>query len=103
MKLFRVVLTEQAKADRDKAYRWYSEEYSKAFADSWYNQLASTLNTLKSNPERCSPAPENELFSFHVQHVVFGKGKSTHRVLFTVDDDTVAVLFIRHQQPLVEP
>jgi hypothetical protein len=53
-------------------------------------------------PSRCSLAFENNFFSEEIRQLIYGKGRSAYRILFTIADDTVQVLFVRHaaQKPL---
>lgn len=50
-------------------------------------------------PRRCPIARENALFSQEIRQLLYGKGKHTYRILFTVLDEqptpTVRVLHIR--------
>jgi hypothetical protein len=47
-------------------------------------------------PARCALAPENEDFPFEVRQLLYGSGHHRYRILFTVEDDVVSVLHIRH-------
>ena len=100
---YRVILTSQAQSDRDRAFRWYSANYSVEFAIRWYNGLHEKLETLSAHPERCPLARENELFPFDVRELLYGRRRS-HRALFTLYKDMIAVLHIRHtaQRDLTE-
>ena len=42
----RVVVTARAERDRDNAFRWYAENYSREFAVRWYEGLAVAIRTL---------------------------------------------------------
>jgi plasmid stabilization system protein ParE len=39
---------------------------------------------------------EHEIFSEEVRQLLYGKSKNIYRVLFTIRDTTVHVLFVRH-------
>jgi hypothetical protein len=43
-------------------------------------------------PRRCPIAPENDDFDVEVRQLLYGE----FRVLFTVEDDVVRVLHVRH-------
>ena len=101
---YQVVLTKRAEQDRDQAYNWYREHYSREFGIRWYNGLHEQLQLLANNPTRCPEARENDLFPFEVREVLYGKRRKNHRALFTIHKDLVVVLHIRHtaQQDLTE-
>jgi mRNA-degrading endonuclease RelE of RelBE toxin-antitoxin system len=62
------------------------------------------INSLKTFPRRCPIAPENEFFSQEIRQLLYGKGKGTYRILFTIIDDVVSVLHIRHSsQEVLRP
>lgn len=54
-------------------------------------------------PRRCSLAFENNFFEVEIRQLIYGKGKNAYRILFTVTDKAVQILFVRHssQQPLL--
>ncbi len=51
-------------------------------------------------PSRCSLARENQYFSKEVRQLLYGRGKNTYRILFTILEidavPTVRVLRIRY-------
>jgi len=53
-------------------------------------------------PLRCSLAFENNFFELEIRQLLYGKGKNIYRILFTVTEQTVYILHVRHsaQQPL---
>jgi hypothetical protein len=62
----------------------------------------NTIATLQDKPQRCSLTIEHEIFPEEVRQLLFGKAKNIYRVLFTIRDDTVFALYVRHssQAPL---
>ena len=62
----------------------------------------NAIATLQEKPQRCSLAIENEIFPEEVRQLLYGKSRNLYRVLFTVRDITVSVLYVRHssQAPL---
>ncbi|HZO30164.1 MAG TPA: type II toxin-antitoxin system RelE/ParE family toxin [Chloroflexota bacterium] len=48
--------------------------------------------TLEEFPRRCPLAPENDDFDVEIRHLLYGE----FRILFTVDDNVVRVLHVRH-------
>ncbi len=48
-------------------------------------------------PARTLPAgAENPKFPFEIRELLYGKRKNKHRIIFTIRDDDVIVLFIHH-------
>ncbi|MGK7902511.1 MAG: type II toxin-antitoxin system RelE/ParE family toxin [Hormoscilla sp.] len=99
--IFQVEITPIAEAQIEQAYRWYRER-NPEFADSWFRGLMNAIATLQSKPRRCALAVEQEIFAKEVRQLLYGKSKNVYRVLFTVEDVTVYVLYVRHsaQAPL---
>jgi plasmid stabilization system protein ParE len=98
---FQVETTPVAEAQIEKAYRWHRNA-NPEFADRWFRGLMNTIATLQEKPRRCSLAVEHEIFSEEVRQLLHGKSKNVYRVLFTIRDTTVYVLYVRHsaQAPL---
>lgn len=93
---YRVVLTLRAERDRDEAFLWYSNHYSSSFAARWYDGLTQAIHGLEKGPLRYARAREDDKFPFELREMLFGKRRQKHRVLFTMHDDVIAVLHIRH-------
>jgi plasmid stabilization system protein ParE len=93
---YRLILTPRAKQDRDRAFQWYSDHYSKRFADRWYQGVARAIESLRRNPLRCHKAFENDYFSFELYELLYGRRRNKHRILFRVEGDLVVILQIRH-------
>ena len=93
---YRVVLSARAERDRDAAYVWYSENYSIEFANRWYSGIIQAMHSLVEHPFHCAVAHENDRFSFELRELLYGPRLHKHRVLFTIEDERVAVLHIRH-------
>jgi hypothetical protein len=59
-------------------------------------------------PKRCPLARENKYFSQEIRQILYGRGRNSYRILFTIvegkDVSTVRILHIRHaaQQTLGE-
>lgn len=98
---FQVEITPIAEAQIEQAYHWY-RELNPEFADRWFRGLMNAIATLQEKPQRCALTVENEIFSEEVRQLLYGKAKNLYRVLFTIRDDTVYVLYVRHsaQAPL---
>jgi len=75
------------------------ENISPAAATKWLDGLYKTIDTLQTRPLRCSVAPESDKFPVEIHELLYGRrGKRTHkhRIIFTVRDDAVYVLYVRH-------
>ncbi len=51
-------------------------------------------------PKRCPLARENEYFSQEIRQLLYGRGRNSYRILFTIlegtEVSTVRILHIRH-------
>jgi plasmid stabilization system protein ParE len=94
-------LPKVAEAQIEQAYQWY-REHNTEFADRWFRGLMNAIATLQEKPQRCALAVEHEIFPEEVRQLLYGKSKNIYRVLFTIRDTTVYVLYVRHsaQAPL---
>ena len=93
----KLIITEPAKNDIQDAYDWWQNNRSTEQADRWFREIYQTIGTLRNNPERCGNAPEKDLLPQGIQQLLFGiSRRMTHRVIFTIADDVVTVLRVRH-------
>ncbi|MCC5608187.1 type II toxin-antitoxin system RelE/ParE family toxin [Nostoc sp. CHAB 5834] len=92
---FQVEITPIAEAQIEQAYRRYREQ-NPEFADRWFRGLMNAIATLQEKPQRCTLAVEHEIFPEEVRQLLYGKAKNVYRVLFTIRDTTVYVLYVRH-------
>ena len=91
MTIYLVEPTDKALVDAGEAYFWISEQ-SEGAALRWYEGLLKAFRSLEKNPLRCSLAPESDFFEEEIRQLIYGK----YRILFTVEDETVFVLRVRH-------
>ncbi len=96
MKIYRVELSDSAKADLREATRWISNEASPTAAAKWLTRTHKTISTLKRQPLRCPLADENDKFPEEIRVLIHGKRYLRYRIVFTIRDDTVVVLYVRH-------
>lgn len=95
--IYKLHVARRAEQDRDEAFQWYRTNYSESFAIDWYLGISQAIQTLANNPGRCGFARENDRFPFELRELLYGHSKKNrHRVLFTVERDTVYVLHVRH-------
>ncbi|AFY34178.1 type II toxin-antitoxin system RelE/ParE family toxin [Calothrix sp. PCC 7507] len=92
---FQVRTTQTADAQIEAAYLWL-REYNPAYADQWFRGLMNAIASLQEKPRRCILALEHEVFSEEVRQLIYGKSRNTYRILFTIRDRTVYVLYVRH-------
>ena len=90
--MFEIVLTDVAKADLRRNVDWWSENRSPTEAERWYASILESIYSLEEMPTRCLMAREAETLGIELHNLWFGLGKKqTHRVLFTVEGNTVNV------------
>lgn len=56
----------------------------------------NAIGTLQEKPLRCALAVEHEIFPEQVRQLLYGKSKNMYRVLFTIRDKRVYILYLRH-------
>jgi plasmid stabilization system protein ParE len=98
---FQVEITPIAAVQIEQAYQWYRKQ-NPEFADRWFRSLMNAIATLQEKPRRCALAVEHEIFPEEVRQLLHGRSKNIYRILFTLRDTTVYVLYVRHssQAPL---
>ncbi|WP_309476429.1 type II toxin-antitoxin system RelE/ParE family toxin [Scytonema millei] len=69
-------------------------------ASQWYEGLLRVIESLSEMPKRCSLAREDRYFSQEIRQLLYGKGRNSYRILFTIIENneaaTVRILHIRH-------
>ena len=95
-----IVIEQRAYDDISNAYQWRVENVSPENGTDWYFDILDKIETLRTFPLRGSFALENEFFAEEIRQLLFGK----HRILFTVQDETVHILYVRHvRQDVLRP
>ena len=56
----------------------------------------NTITTLQDKPKRCALARENEIFPEEIRQLILGKSRNKYRIVFTILEDTVYILYLRH-------
>ena len=69
---------------------------SPASALPWIEELERQILRLARFPEGYPPARENENHSVELRQMLYGKGRHQYRVIFTIQNDQVIVLDVRH-------
>ena len=88
---YQVEISEKAQTEARSAALWMAQ-FSEEKATIWYFELSEAIQSLENMPFRCPLAPETISFGLEIRHLIFGK----YRILFTVEDETVFILNIRH-------
>ncbi|MEH2295752.1 type II toxin-antitoxin system RelE/ParE family toxin [Nostoc sp.] len=97
---FQVRTAKTADAQIEAAYLWL-REYNPDYAYQWFRGLMDTIASLQEKPRRCALAIEHEVFSEEVRQLFYGKSKNIYRILFTIREDTVYVLYVRHSSQVL--
>jgi plasmid stabilization system protein ParE len=105
---YRIEVSSIAEAEADGAFLNLSQLTSPVTASQWHSGLLEAIGSLCVMPTRCSLARENKYFSQEIRQLIYGKGRTSYRILFTIleigEVHTVRILHIRHssQQSLGE-
>jgi plasmid stabilization system protein ParE len=95
-----IEISSVAEAEADTAFLRLSQQTSLAKASQWYSGLLQVIESLSQMPRRCSLARENKYFSQEIRQLLYGRGRNSYRVLFTILEEqkvpTVRILHIRH-------
>ena len=95
MKHYQVIILPSAERDIGEAYEWLAEQDAEAAIRS-YNRLLGAIFSLDTFPERCPLAPESEFFNAEIREIFHGRRQHKYRILFTVRENEVHVLHVRH-------
>ena len=100
---YQVVIQPAAQKAIEEAYFWFSNDSSRQ-ARKWLEGLYKVILSLEIMPFRCSLAFENDFLDQEIRQIIYGKGRNIYRILFTILDDTVQIVFVRHaaQKPIID-
>lgn len=94
---FRIVYTRRAARELEDAADWWAENRDSDQAVRWYNGITGQIQSLAGDPERFPLALENDDFPYTIRELYFGlSSQPTHRIVFTITDENVVVVAIRH-------
>jgi len=97
---YRIEISSVAESEADSAFLHLSQITSSSQASQWYAGLLQTIDSLSQMPKRCPLARENEYFSQEIRQLLYGRGRNSYRILFTIlegkEVSTVRILHIRH-------
>ena len=94
---YRIEIDPRATEDIDQVLVWLGEQAPHK-VEEWFDSLVLEIHSLETMPERCPLAPENGRWEseLEVRQLLFDRYPSIYRILFTVIDQTVRVLQVRH-------
>lgn len=95
MKRWNVIVELPAQRDIEQARTWIAERDPDA-ADRWFDDIYDTIGSLELFPERCPLAPESKMFDWELREILHGRRQHKYRIIFTVVDNNVHVLHVRH-------
>jgi plasmid stabilization system protein ParE len=87
---YRIEISSMAEAEADRAFVRLSQVTSPIKASQWYSRLIQAIESLSQMPKRCPLARENEYFSQEIRQLLYGRGRNSYRVLFTILEEAEA-------------
>lgn len=93
---YEVRLTAKAEKDLDEILTWYSQRKAGAAGRRWLGRLLARVGKLEKNPTRCPVAHEEVEIGFELRELIFGRRGGKYRIFFTIHDQNVLVIRIRH-------
>lgn len=95
--MHRVIVTSRAEREMQESALWWATNRSAEQASRWLHGLDQRLQSLAEAPTRCPLAAENGQFAYELRELHYGIGSHpTHRAVFTIAEDLVLVLTVRH-------
>lgn len=96
MEQYAIVFAPTALQDIEESLEWLAA-HTPVNLSEWLAALKADINTLSQLPERCPYAPENGLWGEEeLRQLVFQRYASKYRVIYSVCENTVQILSIRH-------
>jgi plasmid stabilization system protein ParE len=93
----RIVIQPRAEREIREAARYLLEvSKSQAKALRWARGIRAKIETLRAEPGRCPVDPDSAAYGREVRVLLYGKRRGVYRILFTIEDDVVHVLTVRH-------
>jgi toxin ParE1/3/4 len=93
--IFRVDITPRAQLDLDTIYGHVTGE-APCHGSLWSDRFEQSILSLSEFPERCPVEPRLLTSRRTVRKLLFGRRKHVYRVYFTIIEDAVKVLHVRH-------
>ena len=92
----RIAIEATAEREIRSIVRWKTQNASASVAARWYNGLIKKIGVLRTHPGRCPIAEENDKFPIEIRELLHGRRRNVFRIIFTIRDDTVSILFVHH-------
>ena len=97
-------ITNQARDDITRNAAWWAEHHSLEQALKWYDAVYEQLDALLQLPDSHAFAAENAAFPYDIREKLVGGKKRTYRAIFTIAEQEVRVLTVRHgSQSAMQP
>jgi plasmid stabilization system protein ParE len=93
---FRVELTQRAQRDIAAIHAWLQSEQAGEAGAKWFTSLRAAIDSLTLLPTRCPIAPESRESPVEVRQLLYGSRPHVYRILFSIEQQVVTVLHIRH-------
>lgn len=100
---FEIEYTPQAQGELVDVYLWIKAR-APLTAARWRDDLIAKVESLASSPSQHRLAPESCRFPVEIRQLLFRKRHGQFRILFTIADNRVVILSLRHhsRKPLQE-
>ena len=92
---FQVDFTRRANSDLTPKPKWLAQLGSHAVRR-WRVRLLRIVENLETDPHRYPQAAEAPIVGIDLREALFGRRPHVHRVLFSIDAQTVTIQRIRH-------
>jgi plasmid stabilization system protein ParE len=93
---YRVIIQPSAFADLEETLDYLAKHYSSDSSEAWYEGCLAAIESLAEHPRRCPVAKEAGKIGVEIRQCLFRRHRSVYRILFTIRDDAVRVLYVRH-------
>ncbi len=91
---YRVSLTAPAETDAYAAFERIREA-APMRAEKWLTGLFRVIFSLEEIPARCAVIAEAKELGFPARHLLYGKGRGVHRIIFYIREDEQHVRVLR--------
>jgi plasmid stabilization system protein ParE len=92
---FQVIFRPHARADIAATVTWLANNNAAAAAR-WRAGLLRIIENLETDPHRYAAADEAADLGVDLRQLLYGRRRQVHRVLFTIEGQTVNILRVRH-------
>jgi plasmid stabilization system protein ParE len=93
--MFEVIMTAVAEAELINSFRYLRRTASRAVAADWLRRILEAVHSLRTMPERCGQAAEADTTGQDVRELLFGRRRSTVRIVFVIQHGAVSIRHIR--------